>query len=789
MTPGETGVLAAGTVLIALVLWFFFGGRKTSPSPLSLQKGAKESRAELSIGGMTCAACVSRVEKAAKRVPGVSEAQVNLLAHQGAFTFDPARTTSGAIAAAIEKIGFDASSLTGEEPKPPEHGTEGRAVLRRFCGAAILTLPVLLGSMGTDFGLPAPAWLANPWLQLALTIPVLFWAGGRFFVGAAKALRGRGADMNTLIALGTGTAFAYSLAVTLFAGRFGSPPPVYYETADVIVTLLLLGRTLEARAKVKTGAAIERLLGLQPPTARVVRGDRDEDTPIAEVRVGDRVRVRPGERVAADGRIVEGASWVDESLISGESLPVEKGAGAGVIGGSVNTRGSFVFEVTRTGADTALARIVGLVRQAQSSRAPIQTLADRVTAVFVPVVLCIAILTFALWFSLGHSPTLALSCFIAVLIIACPCALGLATPTSLMVGVGRGAEFGVLIKNAEALERAGALGTVVLDKTGTLTTGKPTLTDVVPADGMPPGEILRLAAAAERGSEHPLAGAIVAGAQAQGLSSARATRFDSIAGQGIAATVEGHAVLAGNALLLTARGVPTDGLSERAQQLAGDGKTPMFVAVDGTPAGLVAVADTLKPTSRAAVTALHGLGLEVIMLTGDGERTARAIAREAGIERIVADVRPDGKAAEIRRLQESPHPAPNQSRAGRRLVAMVGDGVNDAPALAQADVGIALGTGTDVAIEAADVTLIGGDLGGVVTAIALSRATLGNIRQNLMFAFGYNTLGIPLAAGLAYALTGHGLLSPMFASAAMALSSVSVVTNALRLRTWKPPSE
>ncbi len=774
MNGVELTVLAGAVGVIGLLYWFFFGPKGAAPPVAAPQSG--DARTDLVIMGMTCAACVSRVEKAARRVPGVADAAVNLLASRGMFTYDPALTSPPVIAAAIEKIGFEAAPLTQGTPKA-DHAEASRALARRFWTAAALTLPVVIGAMGGEMmRLPLPAWLVSPWTQLLLTTPVLFWAGGPFFRGAWLSLRQRGSDMNTLIALGTGTAYLYSLAATALPRLFAPPHHVYYETADVIITLLLLGRMLEARAKGRTGAAIETLLGLQPKTARVVEGELERDVPIEQVRVGDRVRVRPGERVPVDGRILEGASAIDESMITGESLPVEKGVGASVVGATVNTRGSFVFEVTRIGAETALARIAALVRQAQSSRAPIQKLADRITAVFVPAVLMIAAATFALWFSVGHAPGLALSCFIAVLIIACPCALGLATPTSLMVGVGKGAEYGILIKDAEALERAGTVRTVVLDKTGTLTTGKPVLTDIVPANGMAPQEILRLTAAAERGSEHPLASAILAGALAQGVGGAEVSHFDSLAGSGIAATVEGHSVLAGNAGLLAAYGIASETLTQRALELAEAGRTPMYVAVDGHAAGLVAVADTLKPTSRAAVASLKALGLTVVILTGDNARTARAVADEAGVEEVRADVRPEDKAAEVKRLQ---------GLGGG--VAMVGDGINDAPALAQADVGIALGTGADAAIEAADITLLGGDLLGVATAIALSRATLGNVRQNLMFAFGYNTLGIPLAAGLLYAVTGHGLLSPMLASAAMALSSVSVVTNALRLRGFRPP--
>ena len=772
MNVTEWAVLLGGMVLLAAIYGFFFG---VKDAPQETEKpGAGGASADLAISGMTCAACVARVEKAARRVSGVSGATVNLLAHRGTFAYDPAQASPSAIAAAIERIGYEAAPLTGETPKA-DYAGEGRALARRFAVAALLTLPVLAGAMGPEVGLPVPAWLGSPWTQLGLSTPVLFWAGGRFFRGAWLSLKARGSDMNTLIALGTGTAYAYSLAATVRPSLFGMHGHVYYETADVIITLLLLGRVLEARAKGKTGSAIEALLHLAPKTARIVGPDGDTDVPVEQVRVGDRVRVRPGERVPTDGRIVEGASALDESLVTGESLPVERGVGDPVFGATINGRGSFVLEVTRTGADTALARIVALVQAAQSSRAPIQRLADRVTAIFVPAVLMIATLTFALWFSVGHAPQMALSSFIAVLIIACPCALGLATPTSLAVGMGRGAALGILIKDAEALERAGAVRTVVLDKTGTVTAGRPALTDIVPANGLAPRELLRLAAAAERGSEHPLAAAILDGARREGVGNAQASRFDSLAGQGIAATVDGHAVLAGTAALLTERGIASNTLTARALTLAEAGKTPLFVAVDGHAAGLIAVADTVRPTSRDAVASLKALGLRVVLLTGDNARTARAIASDVGIDDVRAEVRPAGKAAEIRRLQ-----------AAGGGVAMVGDGINDAPALAQADVGIAVSGGADAAVEAADVTLLGGDLAGVAVAIALSRAVVGNIRQNLVFAFGYNILGIPLAAGLLYALTGHGQASPMLASAAMALSSVSVVTNALRLRGFRP---
>lgn len=741
-----------------------------------------EQRADLVIRGMHCASCVARVETAARRVPGVRDAAINLLANQGTFTYDPAQTSENEIAAAIAAIGYEAEPQAEEIERSDasvEHEAEARALARRFGVAAGLTLPVLVGAMGRDLGLPAAHVLANPWLQLALTTPVLFWAGAHFFRGAWLSLRQRSSDMNTLVAIGTGSAWLYSLAVTALPQQFqraGLMPHAYYETAAIIITLLLLGRMLEARAKGRTGAAIEKLLGLQPRTARIVRANgTEEDVPAESLRVGDHVRVRPGEKIAGDGRVVEGASAVDESMITGESLPVEKRAGDDVTGATVNRTGTLVFEVTRVGKDTALARIVHLVRQAQGSRAPIQKMADRITAVFVPVVLMIAVATLALWLAFGPSPLLALSNFIAVLIIACPCSLGLATPTSIMVGVGRGAEEGILIRDAEALERAGSVDIIVLDKTGTVTEGRPTLTDVVATNGLPKSDLLRLVASAERGSEHPLAEAIVAGAKTDGIALTSATGFRAIPGGGVAAEVAGRSVLAGNARLLREGGAPPDAaLERRAGELAAEGRTPMFVAVDGRAVGLVAVADPVKPTSRAAIADLGRLGVAVILLTGDNRQTAEAVAREIGIDRVLAEVRPEDKAEEIRRLQS-----------GGKRVAMVGDGINDAPALAQADVGIALGSGTDVAIEAADITLLSNDLRGVAGAIALSRATGANIRQNLGFAFGYNSLGIPIAAGLLFPLTGW-LLSPMIASAAMALSSVSVVTNALRLRRFRP---
>jgi Cu+-exporting ATPase len=593
--------------------------------------------------------------------------------------------------------------------------------------------------------------------------------------------------MNTLIAVGTSAAYLYSVAAIVFPSFFHAAGlgmdeaglPLYFDTAAAIVTLILLGRFLEARARLHTSDAIRRLIGLAPRTARIVREGGELDVPIAEVRVGDLVRVRPGESIAVDGVVVEGASGVDESMITGESLPVAKRVDDLVIGATLNTTGTLTFRATRVGADTVLAQIIRLVSEAQGSRAPIQRLADVVTGYFVPAVLGLAALTFVVWFVAGPAPAfnLALLNTVAVLIIACPCALGLATPTSIMVGTGKGAEAGVLFRNAEALERLGSVRAVVLDKTGTLTEGKPRVTDVVRLDGAPAeARLLALVAAAERGSEHPLADAIVRDAiETRGLRLPEATAFEATAGAGIEATVDGSAVRVGRPGLLEAVGIEVGALQGEADRLAADGKTPVFVALDNRAYAVIAIADTLKAGSVEAVAELHRLGLEVAMLTGDNRRTAEAIARAVGIDRVLADVRPDGKAAAVKGLQVEGKP-----------VAMVGDGVNDAPALASAEVGVAMGTGTDVAMESAGVTLMSGDLRGLVTAIALSRATMRNIRQNLFWAFAYNVVLIPVAMGVLYPFTGV-LLDPILAAAAMALSSVTVVSNALRLRRFRPP--
>jgi Cu+-exporting ATPase len=748
---------------------------------------------DVPVTGMHCAACAARIEKALAAAPGVATAGVNFATERATVQYDPAATTPEALREAVRGQGYDvilpepAGGVSPDEAAAAAHEAEYRRVRTRFVVAAVLTVPVLVLAMA---GHVVPAlesvldFPARPWVELALTTPVLFWAGRGFITGAWSAARHGAADMNTLVAVGTLSAYLYSLVATAAPGWLASAaggehaahagrPAVYYEVAAAIVTLILLGNMLQARATTRTRGAIKALLGLRPKTARVERDGAEADIPIEEVRVGDVVLVRPGEKVPVDGVVEDGASNVDESMLTGEPLPVAKKTGDPVVGGTLNTTGAFRFRATKVGPDTVLQQIVRLVQQAQGSKAPIQKLADRVAGVFVPVVLVIAAVTFAAWFALSPPETRlarAVLASVSVLIIACPCALGLATPTAIMVGTGRGAQAGILVKGGAALERLHEVTTVVLDKTGTVTEGKPTVTDVVPADGWSADELLRLAASAERASEHPLAAAVVRAAGDRQLS--RPARFAAVPGHGLEAEVDGRAVLVGNAKLLKDRGVPAD--EAAADRLAAAGKTPVFVAVDGKFAGVLAVADPVKPTSKEAVDRLTRQGIAVVMLTGDTARTAEAVAAEVGIEKVIAGVPPEGKADAVKQLRES-----------GAVVAMAGDGVNDAPALAAADVGVAMGGGTDVAIEAADVTLVRGDLRGVAAAVALSRATMRTVKQNLFFAFAYNVLGIPVAAGVLYPLTGW-LLSPVLASAAMALSSVSVVTNALRLRGFDP---
>ncbi|MSR57935.1 MAG: copper-translocating P-type ATPase [Planctomycetaceae bacterium] len=827
---------------------------------------------------MHCASCVNRIEKAIGTVPGVAAASVNLATRQAQVKFDPSRADRQQIQRAVEGIGYGAkpveetSSLIGDvhsahqvsdgtaadaaSALTPNHHSEEFADLRlKLMIAVVLAAPVVVISMA-DLMFPG-----RNWLLLVLTAPVVFWAGGSFFNSAWKSARHFAADMNTLIALGTGAAFAASVVVTVFpdlvanakhsaGGMSGGQdmPPVYYEAAAMIVVFLLLGRLLEERARGKTSQAIQKLLGLQSKTASVFRNGEEQQISIATVVVGDIVIVRPGERIPVDGTVIEGRSTVDESMLTGEAMPAGKSPGDAVIGGTINKTGSFRFRAEKVGRDTTLSQIVKLVRDAQGSKAPIARLADTISAYFVPAVLSIAIVTFVVWLVAAPADDtfrLAMTCAVSVLIIACPCALGLATPTAIMVGTGRGAEFGVLIKSGTALETACKLNTIVLDKTGTITQGRPVVTDVLTApratDAQPAADILppfarggrggrvdqkspflrevllQLAASAEQGSEHPLGEAIVRQAREEGLDLLPVADFTAREGRGIRAVVvspslpdpdtDGSArvhaanlfpvlsqlnspkavatagkpqppveILLGNGALLREAQIDTGPLEEAAASLAADGKTPMFVAIDGQLAGLIAVADPIKVSSRSAIARLQTLGLEVVMLTGDNRRTALAVARQVGIDEVWADVLPGQKAVKVAERQ----------RAGKK-VGMVGDGTNDAPALAQADVGFAIGTGTDVAIEASDITLLGNDLTGVVTALDLSRRTMRTIRQNLFFAFVYNVVGIPLAAGLLYPLF-HRLLDPMIASAAMAASSVSVVTNSLRLRSFRPPN-
>ncbi len=716
----------------------------------------------LSIGGMTCASCVARVERALSRVPGVEDARVNLATERASVTLTPDGPDLPVLIEAVDEAGYTAAEA------PPldetDAGETDRRILRRdLITSAILTAPVAaLGMLPVREVMPHWFHDIEVYLALALTTPVWAVLGWRFHRAALANLRHRAATMDTLISMGTSTAFLYSLWFVLRDGAT-AVHSVYFDAAAVITTLILLGKYLEASSRSRSSEAIRKLLALQPHTARVIRQDLETDIPIEDVAAGDVVIVRPGERVPVDGVVIEGASTVDESMISGESLPVEKRAGDTVIGATINRNGTLTFTATKVGKDTVLAQIVRLVEEAQGSRAPVQRLADRVASVFVPAVIAVAVLTFLGWFFLGHAGlTPALINAVAVLVIACPCALGLATPTAIMVGTGAGAERGILIKGGEILEHVGTVNTVVLDKTGTLTHGKPTVTDVITLNGHLP--VLELAAAAERGSEHAVGEAIVTHARGDGP---RADAFEALPGQGVAATVDNLRVLVGNPRLLAERGVEVPKVAlARQQRLEEEGNTVVFVAADGSLAGLIAVADTVRPEAKEAVGILRARGLEVVMITGDNRHTAGAIAEQVGISKVLAEVLPADKAEEISRLQH------------RGLkVAMVGDGINDAPALAQADVGIAIGTGTDVAIEASDITLIGSDLRLIATAIRLSKVTLRTIKQNLFWAFVYNTLGIPLAA--------FGLMNPMLAAAAMAFSSVSVVTNSLRLRGFK----
>jgi P-type Cu+ transporter len=741
---------------------------------------ATRERVTLPVRGMHCAACVGKVERALKEAGGVDEASVNLATEQATIAFDPERTTLAALRDTVAHAGYELA----EAPPAPDaldrereaREREQRRMLVKVVVGALLSLPLLAGGMPEFFPF-APEWLRDPWLHLVLATPVQFWIGAQFHAGFLRDLRYRSASMSTLVSIGTNAAYFFSLAVTVSPHRFaGHGAMTYYETAAVVITLVVLGRWLEARARGRTSEAIRRLMQLAPRTARVLRDGREVDVPTADVGVGDVVRIRPGERIPVDGVVVEGASAVDQSMLTGESIPVAVGPSSTVVAGTVNRTGSFLFRATRVGSETTLARIIKLVEEAQGSRAPIQRIVDRVTAVFVPIVLVIAALTYVVWSVVGPAPalTMALVSAVAVLVIACPCAMGLATPTAIMVGTGRGAEHGILIKSAAALELLHRVGTMVFDKTGTLTVGRPVVTDIVPAEGVAEDEILALAAAAEQGSEHPLGEAIVARAKELGLALPAVTEFAGIPGQGIDALAADGRVLLGNRTMMDVRGIEVGAAEAAARRLAAEGKTVMFLAFAGRLLGLIAAADVLKPEARRAVAQLRRFGIAVVMLTGDNRLTAEAIARQAGIDHVLAEVLPEDKAREVKSLQ-----------AEGRLVAMVGDGINDAPALAQAEVGIAMGSGTDVAIEAADVTIMRGDLRAVVAAVELSRRTIRIIKENLVWAFGYNVLLIPVAAGVLYPVWGV-TLSPILAGAAMAFSSVSVVTNSLRLKRWTP---
>ena len=818
MNPADATVVAVGLALTGLLGWFFFGPKKArsaelvgkiqevtvtvkggySPDLVRVRQGVP---LRIVFDRQESGECTARVVfpdfALNQSLPAYARTTVELMPDRagdfgfacgmnmvhGRLVVDEAHTNGHNGTAPTpteihsprpEPVGVEQPDRSADDQEMAERKAEVTDLTRRIVVGAVLTAPVLFAAMAGNF--ISVGLLANRWLELALITPVMFYSGWPIHRTGWLSLAHRQAEMNSLITLGSTAAFAYSLVVTVAPDIL--PPglrEVYFEAVGVIITLILLGRLFEARAKAGTGEAIRKLIGLQARTARVVRNGSESDIPVENVVAGDVVMVHPGEKVPVDGEVVDGESSVDESMVTGEPIPVTKRAGDTVIGATINGTGAFRFRATKVGRDTMLAQIIKLVQEAQGSKAPIQRLADSVSSYFVPAVIGIAIWTFVAWFLFGPQPTFtsAMVSAVAVLIIACPCALGLATPLSVMVSTGKGAEQGILIRSAEALETAHKLNTIILDKTGTITRGQPALTDVLAVGDIKKDEVLRLAASAERPSEHPLAAAVVAGARSSELILSEPTGFDSLTGKGVRATVDGRTVVIGNPALLRDAGIDTTAMEAETERLSADGKTSVLVAVDSKPAGVLAVADTVKNESAAAVASLRALDLDVVMITGDNRRTAAAIARQVGIGRVLAEVLPERKAAEVKRLQSE-----------GRHVAMVGDGINDAPALAQADVGMAIGTGTDVAIESSDITLISGALNGVVTAIELSRATMRNIRQNLVWAFGYNVIGIPIAAGVLYPFLGLRL-SPMIAAGAMALSSLSVVTNANRLRGFR----
>ncbi|HBA41158.1 MAG TPA: heavy metal translocating P-type ATPase [Deltaproteobacteria bacterium] len=745
--------------------------------------------AEIKIKGMHCASCVCAIEEALEKTPGVLDAGVNLATQSARVSYLPARTDLTEIEQAVRSTGYEIAKEEKKETEGVDAETAARAreystLMKKFWFSTIISVPVIVFSYPQLFFISGllpkgSGALRITWIILGvLAFPVLVWAGSQFFAGGWSAFKHRSADMHTLIAVGITAAYLYSVVAVAFPQIFPSVDlaEVFWDVTTVVVALVVLGMALELKARGRTSEAIKKLIGLQAKTARVVREGKEMDILVEEVLVGDVVVVRPGEKIPVDGEVAEGSSSVDESMVTGESIPVEKTVGSKVIGATINKVGSFKFKATKVGKDTMLSQIIRMVQDAQASKAPIQRTVDAVSGYFVPSVIILAILAFVAWYDFGPKPAAiyATIVFVTTLIIACPCALGLATPTSLMVGVGKGAENGILIKNGTALETAQRLNTIVLDKTGTITMGKPSLTDVISTESFKADEVLKLAAAVEKGSEHPLGEAITEGAKGQQIEIPDPADFKAIPGHGVEAKVDGRVVLLGNLKLMKDRKIALGDLESQSVDLAEKGKTPMYVAVDGKAAGIIAVADTIKEDSPKAIAALRDLGIEVVMLTGDNERTAKAIAKQVGIERVMAEVLPEDKAHQVQMLQTE-----------GRTVGMVGDGVNDAPALAQADVGIAMGTGTDVAMEASDITLVKGSLKGVAIAMELSKATMRNIKQNLFGAFVYNGLGLPIAAGIFYPLFGL-LLSPLIAAAAMAFSSVTVVSNANRLRYFTP---
>ncbi len=751
--------------------------------------GAKQdAQASIPIAGMTCAACSARIEKVLSKLPGILSASVNLASETASIRFDPGQIRLSDIRKAIEKLGYqplEARRVSQADEVRERKQREVRVMRLKLLIAAVFALPLLYLAMGPMIGMPVPAFL-NPAVhplafaltQALLTLPILA-AGYRFYVSGTRALLSGSPNMDSLIAIGTAAAVVYSAfgVARIAQGDVHAVHSLYFESAGVIITLILLGKMLEAVSKGRTGDAVRKLMNLAPRTAVLLFAGGEREIPVEEVEPGDLLLVRPGGTIPVDGRVTQGESAVDESMLTGESMPRDKKPGDPVYAATLNTTGSFRFQAEKVGSDTALAQIVQLVEEAQGSKAPIAKLADAVSGIFVPVVSLIALAAGLAWYLGTRDLSFALTIFISVLVIACPCALGLATPTALMVGTGKGAEYGILIKSGEALETAHRVDTVVLDKTGTLTRGQPVVTEVVSLSPGGEDELLALAAAAETGSEHPLGQAIVMAAKDKGLASNAASAFEALGGRGVRAEVDGRQILIGNQRLMEENGISLADFSKQGAELAERGRTPMYASADGKALGLVAVADVLKPTSREAVRTLQDMGLEVVMMTGDNEGTAQAVAKEAGITRVLADVLPGGKAEAVKKLQDE----------GRK-VAMVGDGINDAPALAQADVGIAIGSGTDVAIQSADIVLMHSDLRDVPAAIELSRRTLRNIKENLFWAFAYNTLGIPVAAGVLH-LFGGPLLNPMLAAAAMSFSSVSVLTNALRLKRFRLPGK